>query len=84
MQTRCPVDGADGGQCLARDVGRELLDVSPAGGDEGGDAGTDRGPTRVDGDPLHGLLDDVDGPPARLLLVLVAIHGLRPLEVSQR
>jgi hypothetical protein len=62
MQTRCPVDGADGGQCLARDVGRELLDVSPAGGDEGGDAGADRGPTRVDGDPLHGLLDDVDGP----------------------
>ena len=42
-----------------------------------------RVPTPLPSDRLRGLLDDLDGPRARLLVALVDIHGLRPGEVSR-
>ncbi|UUV32314.1 tyrosine-type recombinase/integrase [Amycolatopsis roodepoortensis] len=42
-----------------------------------------RVPAPLPSDRLRGLLDEVDGPRARLLVALVAVHGLRPLEVTR-
>jgi integrase len=42
-----------------------------------------RVPVPLPTDRLRGLLDDLDSPRARLLVALVAIHGLRPLEVTR-
>jgi integrase len=42
-----------------------------------------RVPVPLPSDRLRGLLDDLDTPRARLLVALVAVHGLRPLEVTR-
>lgn len=40
-------------------------------------------PTPLPSDRLRGLLDRLDGPRARLTVGLVAVHGVRPLEVTR-
>jgi hypothetical protein len=40
-------------------------------------------PAPLPSDRLHGLLDHLDGPRARLAVGLVAIHGLRPSEIPR-
>jgi integrase len=42
-----------------------------------------RVPVPLPSDRLRGLLDDLDTPRARLLVALLAVHGLRPLEVTR-